>query len=48
MKLLKKRVKDMKLRKGMGVAELVDEMRSAGGFTARHLGKGVGILEESR
>jgi deoxyhypusine synthase len=46
MKLLKKRVKDMKLREGMGVAELVDEMGNAGGFTARHLGKGVKILQE--
>jgi deoxyhypusine synthase len=46
MKLLNKRVKDMKLRWDMGVAELVDEMSNAGGFTARHLGKGVGILQE--
>ncbi|NYZ76151.1 deoxyhypusine synthase [Candidatus Micrarchaeota archaeon] len=46
MKLLKKRVKDMRLSEGMGVAELVDEMRNAGGFTARHLGKGVNILQE--
>ena len=45
-KLLGKKVKDMKLRKDMGVGELVDEMRDAGGFTARHLAIGVSILEE--
>src|SRR5271157_2011171 len=46
MKLTKKRIRDMKLSENMGAAELVDEMRSAGGFTARHLATGVSILEE--
>lgn len=46
MKLLKRRVIDMKLHQDMGAAELVEQMRNAGGFTARHLGKGVSILQE--
>lgn len=46
MKLLKKRVRDMRLSENMGAAELVEEMGSAGGFTARHLATGVSILRE--
>jgi len=45
MKLVKKKVRDMKLKENMGVGELVGEMLNAGGFTARHLAVGVGILE---
>ena len=45
-KLLSKKVRDMKLSDGMGVGELVEEMQNAGGFTARHLAQGVGILRE--
>ncbi|NYZ79449.1 deoxyhypusine synthase [Candidatus Micrarchaeota archaeon] len=46
MRLPKKRIRDMKLLENMGAAELVEEMRSAGGFTARHLASGVSILGE--
>jgi len=45
-KPLGRKVTDMKLRENMGAAELVEEMRNAGGFTARHLALGAGILED--
>jgi deoxyhypusine synthase len=46
MKLLKKKIQDMKLREGMSVEELVEQMGGAGGFTAQHLAKGVAILKQ--
>ncbi|MEM3556104.1 MAG: deoxyhypusine synthase [Candidatus Micrarchaeia archaeon] len=46
MKLLGSKVMDMNLKEGMSVAELVEQMGSAGGFTAQHLAKGVGILKK--
>lgn len=45
-KPLGRKVVDMKLKENMGAAELVEEMRNAGGFTARHLAVGAGILED--
>jgi len=46
MKIAGRKVTDMKLKENMGAAELVEEMRNAGGFTARHLALGTGILED--
>ena len=46
MKIAGRKVTDMKLKENMGAAELVEEMRNAGGFTARHLAVGAGILED--
>ncbi|MCL4365505.1 MAG: deoxyhypusine synthase [Candidatus Marsarchaeota archaeon] len=44
--LLKKHVKDVKLRKGMTVRQLVDAQRSIGGFSAQHMIGGIDILKE--
>ncbi|MEM3031183.1 MAG: deoxyhypusine synthase [Candidatus Micrarchaeia archaeon] len=44
--LLRKPVKDFKVRKGMSVAELVESFGGAGGFTASHLAKAAGILRD--
>jgi deoxyhypusine synthase len=44
--LLSRNVKDLKLRKGMKVSELVEEMRSIGGFSAQHMVNGIRILGE--
>ena len=44
--LLKKQVKDMQIKPGMTVKELVEQMKEAGGFTASNLAKGASILEE--
>ena len=43
-KLLKNKVKDIKLKKGMKVAELIEEMREMGGFSGQHMVEGVDAL----
>ncbi len=42
--LLKEAVKDLSINKGMSVKELVDGMRSMGGFSAQHMVTGADIL----
>ncbi len=44
--LLNRHVKDVKLRKGMSVKELIDSQRSIGGFSAQHMIQGIDILKE--
>lgn len=44
--LLKNHVKDVRLRKGMTVKQLVDSQRSIGGFSAQHMIQGMDILRE--
>jgi deoxyhypusine synthase len=44
--LLSRSVKDLRLRKGMKVSELIEEMRSIGGFSAQHMVNGIRILGE--
>ncbi len=44
--LLESPVKEMNLRKNMGVRELVEQMGGAGGFGAKNLADGVGIVRE--
>lgn len=43
---LSEKIKDISVRKGMSVNEVVNEMRDGGGFTAKKLAAGVGILRE--
>ena len=43
-KLLKEKVKDIKLKKGMRVAELVEAMGKMGGFSGQHMAEGVDAL----
>ncbi|MGC8538927.1 MAG: deoxyhypusine synthase [Candidatus Micrarchaeia archaeon] len=45
-KLLSRTVKDIKLKKGMKVSELIEAMDSVGGFSAQHLVKGIRIMKE--
>jgi deoxyhypusine synthase len=40
-----KKVKDIQLRKGMNVDELIKELYESGGFTAKKVAQGVDILE---
>ncbi len=44
--ILGRAVEDIKLKKGMSVRELIDAMRSVGGFSAQHMITGVDILED--
>ncbi len=44
--LLSRHVKDVKLKKGMSVRELVDSQREIGGFSAQHMIQGIDILKE--
>lgn len=44
--LLKRHVKEIKLRKGMKVRELIESMRDVGGFSAQNLVKGIDITKE--
>jgi len=44
--LLRRPVRDFRVKEGMTVAELVDSFGKAGGFTASHLAKAAGILRE--
>ncbi len=44
--LLKRHVKDVRLRKGMTVRQLIDSQRSIGGFSAQHMIEGIDILGE--
>ena len=44
--LLKRPVRDIRLRKGMKVSELIDEMSSTGGFSAQHMVTGTRILHQ--
>ena len=44
--MLKTHVKDVKLKKGMNVKELVDSQRLIGGFSAQHMIQGIDILKE--
>ncbi len=44
--LLEKHVKDVNLKKGMSVKELIDSQRSVGGFSAQHMIEGIDILED--
>lgn len=44
--LLKNHVKDVKLKKGMTVKQLIDSQRSIGGFSAQHMIEGIDILSE--
>ncbi len=46
MDLLKDEVRDLSLRPGMRVSEIVDQMGKAGGFTARFIYEAVSVLEE--
>ncbi|MEW6328635.1 MAG: deoxyhypusine synthase [Candidatus Micrarchaeota archaeon] len=43
--LLKKQVRDLRLRSDMNVRALVNEMGASGGFTARNVATGVDVLE---
>ncbi|MDE1762138.1 MAG: deoxyhypusine synthase [Candidatus Micrarchaeota archaeon] len=43
--LLRIKVKDLKIRKGMKVRELIDGMRQIGGFSAQNMVSGIDILE---
>ncbi|MEM0149697.1 MAG: deoxyhypusine synthase [Candidatus Micrarchaeaceae archaeon] len=42
--LLRVPIKDLKIKKGMKVSELIDAMKDVGGFSAQHLVDGIGIL----
>jgi len=42
--LLKVPIKDLKIKKGMKVSELISAMHNVGGFSAQHLADGVDIL----
>jgi deoxyhypusine synthase len=44
--LLKRGVKDIKLKKGMKVSELMDSMKDIGGFSAQHMVQGTQILKD--
>jgi deoxyhypusine synthase len=44
--LLKKAVKDIKLKKGMSVSELISSMGSIGGFSAQHMVDGIKITKD--
>ncbi len=44
--ILGRAVEDIRLRKGMKVRELIEAMRSIGGFSAQHMITGIDILEE--
>ncbi len=44
--LLKDHVKDVKLKEGMTIKELIDAQRSIGGFSAQHMIQGIDILKE--
>ncbi len=44
--ILGRKLKDIKLKKGMRVSELIDSMRYMGGFSGQHLVDGVEILGE--
>jgi len=43
--LLRRHVKDIALKKGMSVRELIDSMDSVGGFSAQHMVDGIKILD---
>ncbi|MGI0141370.1 MAG: deoxyhypusine synthase [Candidatus Micrarchaeales archaeon] len=43
--LLTKKVKDLKIKKGMKVKELIDNMRQIGGFSAQNMIHGIDIVE---
>ncbi|MFQ5909340.1 MAG: deoxyhypusine synthase [Thermoplasmata archaeon] len=43
--ILSDKVKDISIRKGMSMSDLMDEMKASGGFTARKLAEGIGILQ---
>ncbi|MFI5412797.1 MAG: deoxyhypusine synthase [Candidatus Micrarchaeales archaeon] len=44
--LLKRPVKDIKLKKGMKTSELMESMADIGGFSAQHMVKGTDIIKE--
>ncbi len=44
--MLKNHVKDIRLKKGMTVGELIDAQRSIGGFSAQHMIEGMDILKD--
>ncbi|MDE1834444.1 MAG: deoxyhypusine synthase family protein, partial [Candidatus Micrarchaeota archaeon] len=44
--ILKDHVKDVKLKKGMSVKQLIDVQRKIGGFSAQHMIEGIDILKE--
>jgi len=44
--MLRKQVKDIKLKKGMRVSELIESMDSIGGFSGQHMIKGIKILKK--
>ncbi len=43
--MLKRQVKDLRLKKGMTVASLIDSMSAMGGFSAQHMVNGTRILK---
>ncbi|MDE1870353.1 MAG: deoxyhypusine synthase family protein, partial [Candidatus Micrarchaeota archaeon] len=43
--LLKTKVKDLKIKKGMKVKELIEGMRQIGGFSGQNLVHGIDIIE---
>lgn len=44
--LLKRGVKDIRLKKGMKTSELIDSMREMGGFSGQHMVQGIDILKD--
>ena len=44
--LLKDKVRDVKLSKGMTVRQLIDEQRSIGGFSAQNMVRGIDIVKD--
>ncbi len=44
--ILKNHVKDIRLKKGMSVKELIDMQRNIGGFSAQHVIEGIDILKD--
>ncbi len=45
-KLLERAVKDIKLKKGMKVSELIESMQDIGGFSGQHMVTGIKIIKE--
>lgn len=43
--ILKKNVRDVKLKKGMKISELIESMENIGGFSAQHMINGIKILK---
>ena len=46
MKVLGRQVRDISIKKNMSVRQLIESMRSVGGFSAQHMVNGIGILDK--